>query len=340
MKLIYFSAMSVPNCRLGVLIPRNKKLKIKLPSRILPQCASQGIEVVDIDDEEQLYTNGPYDVLLHKITDYHNELSHVEACAKMERIHDYCSKQTDMVLLDPFEGSEMLTDRFQQTKLMKSCQFELDGIKVFLPKSVEIGADSTSEGASELISSLGMKFPLLVKPGIASITETSHDMRLVFCSEHLRDLILPCVAQEFCNHSGIVYKIYIIGERIFLFERPSIRDVDCASRESLYFDTREISKLGKSYNPELHGEDPNARTWLSCAEKPDLLNGKVVAELSRRVQEATKLQLLGIDVLVESATGNYALIDVNQFPGYSGIREEHFCEAFVDLIKSCGGKKC
>ena len=59
----------------------------------------------------------------------------------------------------------------------------------------------------------------------------------------------------------------------------------------------------------------------------------MVREISRLVRKASNLALLGIDVLVEKATGNYALIDVNQFPGYSGIDENLKKQAFVDLIK-------
>jgi len=319
--------------RLGVLIPKNKKLKINLPARILSLCNAEGIEVFDLNDEEELFSKGPYDALLHKATDYHNELPYATAVEKIQRIQDYCAKFPSMTLLDPLEGSIQLTDRFLQTQLMKACQINVDGIKVFLPKSMEISNSSTPEEARKMILESGMKFPMLIKPGIASVTEGSHDMRLVFSSEHVTDLNLPCVVQEFCNHAGVVYKIYIIGEKHFVLQRPSIQDVDSESRQSLYFDTRNISKLGKSFNPELHGEDPNLRKWLTCADVPDLLNQNVVSELSRVVRESTKLNLLGVDVLVESATGNYAIIDVNQFPGYSGIGEDSFQRALVDLIK-------
>lgn len=320
--------------RLGVLIPSNKKVKIKLPQRIMKLCEEEGIEVFDLNSEEDLYRDGPFDVLLHKITDYYNELGPEEAAAKIQRVKDYASQFKKMTLLDNFEQSENLTDRFYQTKLMKSCEIHVDGIKVFVPKILEFPKDSSISEVNRIVSSNNVKFPILVKPGIASVTESSHVMRLIFNPENLKDLTFPCIIQEFCNHGGILYKIYIVGEYAYICQRPSIKDVDCQSRDSLYFDTRKISKLGKAFVPDLHGTDPNHQTWLSCDEKPDLLNIEVVSTLSRLMRGTTQLNLLGIDVLIENSTGNYALIDVNHFPGYSGINESHFTKALVQLIKT------
>jgi len=325
--------------RLGVLIPTNKKAKIKLPERILKSCEDENIDVVDLSNEEDLYTKGPFDVLLHKVTDYYNELSQAEAAAKIQRVKDYSSRYQKMAIIDNFDGSEKLTDRFYQTKLMKSCEMCVDGIKVFVPKVLEIPKGISVMEVNEIISSNNVKFPILVKPGVASVTEGSHDMRLVFNHENLTDLKLPCVIQEFCNHGGVVYKVYIINGDFYMCERPSIKDVDCQSRDSLYFDTRKISKLEKSFVPDLHGNDPNQRTWMTCDDKPDLLNREVVSALSELIRKSTHLNLLGIDILIESATGNYALIDVNHFPGYSGINEKHFVKSMVQLIKKLGDKK-
>jgi len=321
------------SCRLGVLIPYSKKQKIKLPNRILDLCEKENITVDEVNSEEELYARGPYNILLHKITDYCNELPSGEASSKIQRIREYCVRYPGMKLIDPFEWSEKLTDRFHQTKLMRSCETVVDDVKVFVPKIVEIPEHSTLEETKDLIALHGVRYPLMVKPAVASVTEYSHQMRLVFTHDHLKDLTYPCVIQQFCNHGGVVYKIYIIGEHVFVCERPSIQDVDYLSGVSLSFDTRNISKLGRSFNPELHGSDPNKRRWLTCNENPDLLNRKVVAEISRLIKKSTNLTLLGIDVLIEKETGNYALIDVNHFPGYSGIDENLINQAFIDLIK-------
>ena len=323
-------------CRLAVFIPPKKKVKMKFPTRIVGVCAQANIEVVDIDVEADLYTKGPYDILVHKLNDFLTELEPTEGVLMKKRLHAYCSQWPRMIVIDDFNDAERLLDRFHQTNLMKSCEMSVNGHKVFVPKAVEISANLTLDGVKELIRMQGMKFPLLCKPALASGGSEAHDMRLVFTEERLCDLKLPCVVQEFRNHSGVVYKVYVVGEHFFMCEKPSIRDVDChvPRHETMFFDTRDISKLGKPYDPNVHSEDPNRRNWFSCSEKPDMLNRNVIGELCRVVQEATKLLLLGIDVLVDSETGSYMLIDVNHFPGYSGINEERFQRAFVDMIIS------
>lgn len=324
--------------RLGVLIPINKKVKIKLPERILTLCKEEGIEVIDLNDVEDLYSKGPFDVLFHKVTDYFNESSQEEAYLKINKVREYCSQNINMAVIDNFEESENLTDRFHQTKLMKQCEINIDGIQIFVPKVLEIAQDISASDILQIILTNGVKFPILVKPGIASITEGSHDMKLIFSRDHLKDVKTPCIIQEFCNHGGVVYKIYMVDEDIFMCERPSIMDVKNEPRESLCFDTRNISKLGKSFVPELHGNDPNQRLWRSCDDNSDLLNRNVITQLSRFIRQATNLYLLGLDILVELETGNYALIDVNHFPGYSGINEQKFLKSLVKLVKKLGTK--
>ena len=90
-------------------------------------------------------------------------------------------------------------------------------------------------------------------------------------------------------------------------QRPSIKDVECSSKKTLTFDSRNVSKTGKAFLPEFHETDPNKRKWLSCDEKPDMLNRAVVDEICQRMRKKTNLHLLGLDILVENGSGNYAL---------------------------------
>merc|ERR1712142_1416721 len=109
---------------------------------------------------------------------------------------------------------------------MKSCEISVDGIQIFVPKIIEISKDCSLVEIKKILSSENVKYPILVKPAVASITACSHEMRLIFTPDNLRDIRPPCLIQEFCNHGGIVYKIYVVGENFNMCERPSIKDVD------------------------------------------------------------------------------------------------------------------
>ena len=49
-------------------------------------------------------------------------------------------------------------------------------------------------------------------------------MVLIFHEEGLKDISPPCVAQMFVNHDAILYKLYVIGDKWFMVERPSLKN--------------------------------------------------------------------------------------------------------------------
>ena len=49
-------------------------------------------------------------------------------------------------------------------------------------------------------------------------------LALIFSQAGLPDVTPPCVAQSFINHNGILYKIFVLGEHVFIVERPSLKN--------------------------------------------------------------------------------------------------------------------
>ena len=52
-----------------------------------------------------------------------------------------------------------------------------------------------------------------------------HQMSLVFHEKALEEINPPCVAQSFINHDGVLHKIFAIGDKHFLAERPSVKNL-------------------------------------------------------------------------------------------------------------------
>lgn len=44
-------------------------------------------------------------------------------------------------------------------------------------------------------------------------------------------------------------------------------------------------------------------------------------KIAQTVQGLFQLNLVGIDVILDRTTGDYAVIDVNYFPGYEGVKD-------------------
>lgn len=49
-------------------------------------------------------------------------------------------------------------------------------------------------------------------------------MAIIFNEAGLADICPPCVVQSFVNHNARLFKIFIVGPRHFVVQRPSIRN--------------------------------------------------------------------------------------------------------------------
>lgn len=49
-------------------------------------------------------------------------------------------------------------------------------------------------------------------------------MSLVFNVSGLKDVRIPCIAQSFINHNARLYKLYVIREKYYVVERPSLKN--------------------------------------------------------------------------------------------------------------------
>lgn len=77
----------------------------------------------------------------------------------------------------------------------------------------------------DLIGEVGLKFPLIAKPVLADGSAASHEMFLVLNKNGLKKLKQPIVMQEFVNHGGVIFKVYVVGEHLKCVKRRSLLDI-------------------------------------------------------------------------------------------------------------------
>ena len=123
--------------------------------------------------------------------------------------------------------------------------------------------------------------------------------------------------QELINHDERINKIYVIGEKIILQQKQSIPNI---TKESVvvshfFFNSQkaisEIQELKNSLN--------------FSAEPIDEMTTKIIC---KHVSKEINVSLYGIDIVRQSSTGDYFLIDINYMPGYKNIIN------LVDLFKN------
>lgn len=73
-----------------------------------------------------------------------------------------------------------------------------------------------------------LRFPLICKPFQACGTVQSHEMAIVFRIKDFNTLQspFPLLVQEFLNHNGIIYKIFVVETQFQVVKRNSIPDLD------------------------------------------------------------------------------------------------------------------
>lgn len=49
-------------------------------------------------------------------------------------------------------------------------------------------------------------------------------MSLIFSAGSLADIHPPCVLQSFVNHGAVLHKVFVVGDRHFCVERPSLKN--------------------------------------------------------------------------------------------------------------------
>ncbi|XP_011061395.1 PREDICTED: inositol-tetrakisphosphate 1-kinase-like [Acromyrmex echinatior] len=331
-------------CVIGYWVPERKRQKFNWTD-FENICESEGFRLKMIDMNLSFETQGPLHVFLHKLTDMQ---SHAESGDKnaediVSRLQEYIAKHPDLIIIDPLDNIRNLSNRY------KSYEFIQEGIRfkdIFTPNFVEIKSRNVHEIASTL-KKRGIKYPFVCKPLLAYGSSNAHKMMIIFNERDLKDCQLPCVAQDFINHNAILYKLFVVGDRFHVVERPSFKNFyeeDCNSLSTIFFNSHDISKsCSRSKWSILSEED------IPLTVKP---NYQIFETIVKNIREIFGLILVGIDVVIENHTGKYAIIDVNVFPGYDGYPNffEHLIDSIKKLLverenfrqisKSCTLKKC
>ncbi|GAB4853401.1 Inositol-tetrakisphosphate 1-kinase 4 [Ancistrocladus abbreviatus] len=288
----------------------SKKKESFLQPKLECLARNKGILLIPIDVNRPLSEQGPFDVLLHKLLG--KEWSQL--------LEDYGLKHPEVMILDPPYAIQHVHNR--QSMLQDVAALSLTDChgRVCVPKQLVIEKDPSS--IPDEVTKSGLKLPLVAKPLFVDGSSKSHELFLAYDKSSLSNLEPPLVLQEFVNHGGVMFKVYVIGETIKVVRRFSLPDV-CK---------RELSKHGGVF------QFPRVSCAAASADNVDL--DPVVAELppqpllERLVKELHHrlgLQLFNVDMIREHGTRDlFYVIDINYFPGYGKMPDyEHI---FTDFL--------
>ncbi|KAL5225953.1 hypothetical protein ABZP36_012592 [Zizania latifolia] len=197
-----------------------KKVKSFLQPKLLALARKKGIHFVSIDETRPLPEQGPFDIILHKLTN--KEWQQV--------LEDYREEHPEVTVLDPPNAIQHLHNR--QSMLQEVADLSLSNVygEVCTPRQLVIMKDPLS--IPDAVANAGLTLPLVAKPLVVDGTSKSHELSLAYVETSLSMLDPPLVLQEFVNHGGIVFKVYVVGETIRVVRRFSLPDVNIYDLEN------------------------------------------------------------------------------------------------------------
>lgn len=157
-----------------------------------------------------------------------------------------------------------------------------------------------------------LNFPLICKPNAAFGSSITHDMCIV---NNYTDLLnaklqLPILLQNYHEHNGIIYKVYVIKNNIHVCIKNSISLEN--DNRTIYFNTSNLKK-----------QPINCDNLEQTILLQEFKNNIDLIKLSGIISNIFGLTLFGYDII--KVKDKYAIIDVNYFPGYSGFKDFYKC---------------
>jgi inositol-1,3,4-trisphosphate 5/6-kinase / inositol-tetrakisphosphate 1-kinase len=205
------------------------------------------------------------------------------ASKRIERLLHFCDKYNCQLVDDPRAVRTVLSRAEISSRLMSLHLTTVSGIQVSTPPF------STSSCFASL------RYPVIAKPLTAAGTKSSHAMKVLLRTPRHEVFQEPSLFQEYINHDAVLYKIYVLGDNISVFERSSLPNLpqdQSSTLDAVEFDSQRhpypsLASFGFDQGAVNRATVPDRLTLTSAEIKP------VVDAL----KEAFRLQLFGFDVI-------------------------------------------
>ncbi|KAF7829209.1 inositol-tetrakisphosphate 1-kinase 1-like [Senna tora] len=296
----------------------SKKQNSFIQDSLLSLAQSRGIDLVRVDTQRSLLDQAPFDCVLHKL--YGDDWK--------RQLREFKAQYPNAVILDSPEAIERLHNRISMLQAVSELTIEDRDETFGIPKQIVI---YDSETLFDRQAWETLKFPVIAKPLVADGSAKSHKMALVYNHESLNKLKPPIVLQEFVNHGGVIFKVYVVGQYVRCVKRKSLPDVS-EDKLAVSEDLLAFSQVSNLATNERIDDMYYKMMHLDDTEMPPV---SFITEIARGLRHAMKLNLFNFDVIRDSRFGNrYLIVDINYFPGYAKMPgyETVLTDFFCDIM--------
>ncbi|CAL9111013.1 unnamed protein product [Musa textilis] len=308
----------------GYALAPKKQMSFIQPS-LVDLSRQRGIDLVSIDTTRPLAEQGPFDCVLHKL--YGEDWK--------AQLDDFATKNPGVPIVDPPLAITRLHNRISMLQVVSELNIPQQRETFGIPSQLVIYDYGTLD--SSVVEAL--RLPIIAKPLVADGSAKSHKMSLVFHRDNLLKLKPPLVLQEFVNHGGVVFKVYVVGDYVQCVKRKSLPDV---TEEDVGDSGISVTFSHVSNITTQDSSKAEYYRQLDEAEMPPL---SFVTEIARGLRRALGLRLFNFDVIRDVKVGtHYLVIDINYFPGFAKMPsyEEVLTDFFWNIVhekepKDAGG---
>jgi inositol-1,3,4-trisphosphate 5/6-kinase/inositol-tetrakisphosphate 1-kinase len=274
---------------------------------------------LDLDSPLEEQHGGNFDAILHKLTEDILCLStlpklgsydetQLQAISRVNRLTTYQKNHPHCSLVDHPSHVQVIMSRADISRILTSCLVGCStrsGIPVRTP-AYEIYNGTCSS----------LQPPLIAKPLTAAGTKKSHCMGVVLQQSGLsRIQETPCLLQEYVNHNAVLHKVYVLGNHVSVFERPSLPNLPCScegGHDFCEFDSQRPYPTLDDFG--LSAEGGAKRQKLNS---PNVVSVEEIQPVVTALKQAFGLELFGFDILVTFS--EFLVVDVNYFPSYKEV---------------------
>ncbi|CAG9464409.1 unnamed protein product [Pedinophyceae sp. YPF-701] len=218
-----------------------KKINRYLTSDFIELAAARDLELRILDLSRPIEEQGPFDVLLHKLP---------SDGKWMQELDDYVQRHPHTRTVDDPAAIKSLACRSTMLQHIEGEEIIVEGpggdgsrqrIRVRSPIQTQIPHGASVGDIIDIMRREGMQYPMIVKPLNAFGGQESHSIAVLQNEGALDDLIngpasaalpTPFILQEFIEHGGVMFKVYVVGESSLLACRPSLSRIDVGQCET------------------------------------------------------------------------------------------------------------
>ncbi len=277
--------------------------------------------------------NEEVDIILHKLTGDIVKASEGYESPRLKVITKIMERNPKVVIVDQLENVGLVVSRLATNKRIADLMSGLsnDNVKDLrspLNQPSFALVRNEDDNPMNMMESNGLEFPVICKPERACGVAESHHMNIVLDEKGFNGIPRPFVLQQYHNHDAVFHKVYVIGDCVMMFRRPSLPNFsldgsagpDSEGVHVIPFDSRKPYPTLQNY----HGRGITIEENISAGMKDtEAYDQGQLEELARNLGNSFGLSLFGFDIIVPTHTEreekSLLIVDVNFFPSYKEV---------------------